>query len=110
MAGRPWTSYEVAATVEDYFSMLDDEVHGRDYHKGHHREDLAKKLEDRSDSAIEYKHRNISAVLRELGLKRISGYKPLHNYQASLSEAVDHELRRRGQRFVRLLVEDAELR
>ena len=42
----------------------------------------------RPRGSIEFKHRNISAVLKGLGEDWIPGYKPALNFQASLAEAV----------------------
>jgi hypothetical protein len=49
-------------------------------------------LIDRPEGAIERKHQNISAVMRELGRPWISGYKPLGNYQALLERVVIDQL------------------
>lgn len=43
---------------------------------------------NRSPGSIERKHENISAVLQELGLPWIKGYKPLGNFQDNLAAAV----------------------
>ena len=92
VVGLPWSAIEVTVTVRDYFDMLEDEVHNRPYSKTEHRRRLVQLLDGRTEQAIEYKHRNISAVLRELQCRYIIGYKPLANIQSSLAEAVDHEL------------------
>lgn len=42
----------------------------------------------RPRGSIEYKHQNISAVLKGLGEDWIPGYKPAFNFQASLVDAV----------------------
>lgn len=42
----------------------------------------------RSEASIEFKHRNISAVLSELGLPRIGGYIPAWNFQGAIAEAI----------------------
>ena len=42
----------------------------------------------RGRGSIEYKHQNISAVLKGLGETWVEGYKPAFNYQASLEDAV----------------------
>lgn len=89
---NPWSKLEVEATVADYFSMLDDELHGRPYNKAEHRRRLMELLDSRSAPAIERKHQNISAILIELGMVYISGYKPLGNYQALLREVVTKRL------------------
>jgi hypothetical protein len=41
---------------------------------------------------VEFKHQNISAVLEELGLPWIPGYKPKRNYQRALLDGIDRYL------------------
>ncbi len=89
---QDWTHEEVEATVTDYLGMLSAEHAGQSYSKAEHRRRLKKLLSTRSESAIEYKHRNISAVLIALGLPYIDGYKPLHNYQQLLFEIVEDRI------------------
>jgi hypothetical protein len=89
MRGSDWTRAEVEAVVADYFSMLTDELAGVAVNKTEHRRRLAQLLMDRSDASIERKHQNISAILIELGLPYIDGYKPLGNYQGLLAEVVE---------------------
>jgi hypothetical protein len=86
--GEDWGQEEVEATVADYFKMLDKELRGQDYNKTEHRRHLSAILNKRSDGAIERKHQNISAVLRELDFPFINGYKPLGNYQQMLFSVV----------------------
>lgn len=86
---RPeWSDAEVSATVEDYFEMLHLEALGQEYSKAEHRRSLLKKLNGRSAAAVEFKHANISAILHELGLPYISGYKPRKNCQEALRKFV----------------------
>lgn len=87
-----WGQDEVRATVDDYLRMLRMELSGQRYNKSAHREMLKKVLSDRSDSAIEMKHQNISAVLLDLGVMSINGYKPLPNYQQRLFEIVTERI------------------
>jgi hypothetical protein len=47
---------------------------------------------DRSGASIEFKHRNISAVLELLGLYPIRGYLPAQNFQKAIVGAVDRYL------------------
>ncbi len=75
-----WSEKEVRAIVDDYFDMLLLELKGHTYKKSIHRNELLKSIQ-RSAGSIEYKHQNISAVLLELGMPYISGYKPARNYQ-----------------------------
>ena len=79
-----WSRLEVEAIVGDYLDMLILEIGGRAYNKSAHRQMLKPLLQGRSDPSIERKHQNISAVLLEMGLPFIEGYKPLRNYQRSL--------------------------
>jgi hypothetical protein len=73
--------------------MLRDEQAGRQYNKAAHRRALMQRI-DRANGSIEFKHCNITAVLEELGMKGIDGYKPRPNYQSSLLDAIDRYLER----------------
>ena len=46
----------------------------------------------RGHKSIEFKHMNISAVLAELGMPVIRGYRPMSNYQRAIFPAVDRYL------------------
>lgn len=80
--------------VADYFAMLADDIVGRAYSKADHNRQL-QAIIDRPRGSIEYKHQNISAVLKGLGEDWIPGYKPAFNFQASLVDAVVRWLERR---------------
>lgn len=82
-----WTDEQNDAIVADYFAMLADDIIGRPYSKAEHNR-LLQAVIDRPRGSIEYKHQNISAVLKGLGEDWISGYKPAFNFQASLVDAV----------------------
>lgn len=86
MAGE-WTDAENDAIVADYFAMLIDDVGGRPYSKAEHNRLLQTEIE-RGRGSIEYKHQNISAVLKGLGEIWIPGYKPAFNFQSSSADAV----------------------
>ena len=88
-----WSESEVAAAVEDYFNMLRHELQGQPYNKTEHRAALQERLHNRSKNSIEFKHPNISAVLVEMGLPYIDGYKPRYNYQRTLVPAIEDYLR-----------------
>jgi hypothetical protein len=87
-----WSRAEVEATVTDYLSMLEVELRGARYSKTAHRTALLSLLENRSAAAVERKHMNISAVLRDCGHPFIDGYKPYGNYQQLLAEVVADRL------------------
>jgi hypothetical protein len=93
---RDWAVEEVEAIVRDYFEMLTKEMRGQHYVKAHHRRALLPLLDRRSEGSVEMKHCNISAVLRDLDLPYIDGYKPRPNLQQLLSDRVTEEARRRG--------------
>lgn len=92
MAGD-WSDEQNDAIVADYFAMLGDDIAGRSYSKAEHNRLLQAAI-DRPRGSIEYKHQNISAVLKGLGQDWILGYKPAFNFQASLVDAVVRWLQR----------------
>lgn len=85
--GDAWTDGENDLVVDDYFAMLKADQAGTPYNKAQHNRDLQTKI-NRGRSSIEFKHQNISAVLRALGEDWIPGYKPAFNFQNSLVDAV----------------------
>ena len=74
--------------------MLEQELLGRSFVKRKYNERLQKLLNGRSIAAIEYKHRNISAVLDELDFPSIAGYKSLDHFQGILADEVAMQLER----------------
>jgi len=94
MPNAPWTDEENDRIVADYFAMLADDVAGRPYSKAEHRRALVPLLNGRSEGSVEFKHQNISAVLKGLGEDWIPGYKPAFNFQTSLIDAVARWLAR----------------
>lgn len=90
-AGKAWSSDEIEVIVADYLEMLKTELAGGKYNKAKRNRALQEKT-GRSKGSIEFKHRNISAVMEKLWLPRISGYKPAQNYQGMLYEIVDDQL------------------
>lgn len=101
-----WSQEEVDAIVADYFSMLEKELRGEPYSKSEHRNVLRPLLRNRSESSIEFKHANISAILIEIGFPPIRGYQPRSQYQGLLKDTVleyledDVELSTLALRFV----------
>jgi len=88
-----WSRVEVEAIVADYLQMLTLELAGQSYSKAAHRQNLLRKLADRTGSSIEFKHANISAAMVDLGFPYISGYKPRSNYQALLATVAAEQVR-----------------
>lgn len=85
---REWTDEELNLIVADYFEMRDAEIRHEPYDKTQHRRTLMGKI-DRSNSSIEFKHHNISAVLQQLDLPWINGYKPRAHFQKSILNAIE---------------------
>ena len=88
MSSEAWTDEENDLIVADYFAMLVNDVSGVLYSKADHRRRLVPRLRNRSEGSVEFKHQNISAVLKGLGEDWIMGYKPAFNFQLSLVDAV----------------------
>ena len=89
--GTDWTATENDLIVADYLEMLKLELAGYSFVKSRRNEAL-RQFVKRSAGSIEFKHQNISAVLKLLGLPWIQGYKPLPNYQQSLTQAIDRAI------------------
>ncbi|GIK35398.1 MAG: hypothetical protein AMXMBFR45_05030 [Gammaproteobacteria bacterium] len=104
-----WSESEVEAAVADYFRMLRLELTGHRYNKTEHRRALMEQLNNRSDSSVELKHQNISAVLIEMGIPYIDGYKPRFNYQRSLLPAAVTEFLKYHPEFQQLVARDSEV-
>lgn len=102
-----WSRSEVEAIVADYFDMLGSELRGMSFNKAAHRRALVKLLAGRSEEAVEFKHCNISAILNELGVPCIDGYKPRGNYQRLLAEIVADRLSVASS-LVRIVAEDVD--
>lgn len=91
--GDDWTQDEVILTVGDYLTMLEAELSGASYSKTEHRRRLLQHLSTgRTEAAVEFKHQNISAVMLELGLPYIRGYRPARNYQGALATEVQRRI------------------
>lgn len=103
-----WSKREVEAAVEDYFNMLKFELTSRKYNKTEHRRALMRQLNNRSDGSIELKHQNISAVLIEMGMPYIEGYKPRSNYQRSLLPSTISNYLKRNPEVTMLFKTDSE--
>jgi len=86
--GTIWHDDELDMIVDDYFSMLFAELSGQPYVKSRHSSVLMSKI-GRTHRSVEFKHQNISAVLDELGMPWIPGYKPKLNFQNAIFDAID---------------------
>src|ERR1700678_3051458 len=89
--GTNWQDDELDAIVTDYFAMLAADLSGRPYVKSRHSAALMAQI-GRTHRSVEFKHQNISAVMDELGMPWIPGYKPKRNYQNAIFDAIDRYL------------------
>jgi hypothetical protein len=94
--GRAWTRREVELVVNVHLHMLRMQLMGQTPNKAEHNRQLQTMLPARSKASIEYKHCNISAVLVELGVPPLAGYRPPFNYQQLLVPSCfgGHRMRR----------------
>lgn len=83
-----WAKKEVCLIVNDYFKMLHLDLKKEKYNKTSSRILLLPQLNNRSEGSIEFKHQNISAILAQVGMPFIKGYKPRFNYQGLLEDEV----------------------
>jgi hypothetical protein len=97
--GTDWTADEVAVLVGSYFLMLAEERAGRDYNKSEYRRGVIAAI-GRKPGSIERKLQNVSAVLDEIGVPWIQGYKPLPHYQDALVAVVEQHWRLHPELFV----------
>ncbi|WP_342612694.1 DUF3883 domain-containing protein [Burkholderia ambifaria] len=107
--GQDWNREEIEATVQDYFQMLNLEAHQQEFSKSHHNAQLRKNLTSRSKGSIDLKHNNISAILDQLGLPYIVGYKPRSHFQGLLREIVISYIERE-QQFIQGIIDAIEER
>ena len=92
MAGVDWTDLENDLIVADYFEMLALDQAGFSFNKSERRRNLLSLLQNRSEGSIEFKHANVSAVMKILGQDIVTGYLPRFNIQMPLVDAVIRHL------------------
>lgn len=85
--GSVWSRAEVESIVPAYFEMLKLELSGKSFVKKSFINDQMK-FSGRSRGSVEFKFQNISAVLSNLNLPFVYGYKPSKNYQSLLGVVV----------------------
>lgn len=90
--GEDWSRIEVEACVADYLQMLALQLNGQSFNKSERIRRLMGRLDGRSETSIEYKFRNVSAVMEALGWPTVRGYRAAENYQRLLYEVVEANL------------------
>ncbi len=96
-----WTEEELGAAVGAYLKMLRIEIGGSRVVKKRVNEELrAGVLANRSQSAVEYRMRNISRVLDDLGLPWIDGYRPASNVGNEVRRKIEAQIKDLGKDLV----------
>ncbi|MEC9344619.1 MAG: DUF3883 domain-containing protein [Pseudomonadota bacterium] len=108
VTGSNWSDREIDLIVADYFDMLRLDLAAVRFVKSH-RNAALRALTGRTIKSIEYKHRNISAVLEELGEPWLRGYAPARNFQKRLTAGVERHLATLHQPLVGVAVERLQL-
>lgn len=88
----PWSTTEIRLIVADYLDMLVLDLNGQRFNKAERRRRLLPLLNQRTEASIEFKRRNISAVLQSFGIPPLQGYLPASNVQRELIEEVVGQL------------------
>ncbi len=93
--GSDWSDEEIDASVSAYLTMLRDEISGKPYNKAEMNRQLrAESLRNRTKGSVEFRMQNISAVLRGLNRRWISGYKPAANVGSEVTSRIVASLER----------------
>ena len=88
-----WSKSEIKAAVGAYLTMLALELNGQKFNKAQENRLLRQgALADRSESSVEFRMRNISTVLEQLGRARIKGYRPAENVGANVEQGIREAL------------------
>ncbi|MDE0309784.1 MAG: DUF3883 domain-containing protein [Acidiferrobacterales bacterium] len=90
-SGTDWSGWEIDLIVEDYFDMLNKELQGIAFRKVDHNRKI-QSLTGRTKGSVEFKYRNVSAVLEIIGCPQIKGYLPAKNIQKALLPGVERHL------------------
>lgn len=85
--GKPWSTFEIEAIVSTYKEMLWLQILGQEFSKADFNLTLQRRI-GRSKASIEFKLRNISAVMSILQLPEVRGYLPAGNFQKALFDCV----------------------
>lgn len=89
--GSAWSDSELEAAIAAYRRMLVAEDRGQPLTKRDVVESMMKAT-GRTKGSIEMRLQNVSAVLQELGLPWIDGYKPLSHYPERLKHLIERDL------------------
>lgn len=85
--GRQWNNFEIESIVSAYKEMLWLQVLQHEFTKSEFNLSVQRKT-GRSRASIEFKFRNISAVMSVLQLPEVRGYLPARNFQKALFDCI----------------------
>lgn len=97
-----WSEQEIDLAIDAYLQMLEAELDGRSFVKAEYNRGVSTAT-GRTRGSVEFKFANISAVLQDLGLPWVDGYKPRANYQTDLRRAMERRLAVDGDSLPRYL-------
>ncbi|HEF4762512.1 TPA: HNH endonuclease [Pseudomonas putida] len=84
-----WSESEIKAAVGAYLTMLALEQQGQKFNKALENRLLRQsELADRTEGSVEFRMRNISTVLQQMGRAWIEGYKPAKNVGANVVRGI----------------------
>jgi 5-methylcytosine-specific restriction protein A len=84
-----WSEPEIKAAVGAYLTMLALEQKGQKFNKALENRLLRQgALVDRTEGSVEFRMRNISTVLQQMGRAWIEGYKPAKNVGANVVQGI----------------------
>jgi len=93
-----WSEDEIEASVDAYLKMLQWETDGVKYVKSKINAELREgPLSARTKGSVEFRMQNISAVMQELGIKWIKGYKPATNVGEQVKTNIKHVILKRDE-------------
>ncbi len=96
--GAEWSEIELEASVDAYLMMLKSETEGIPYVKSKINAELREgPLSKRTKGSVEFRMQNISAVMRELGIAWIKGYKPAANVGEQVKANIKRVILRRDE-------------
>ena len=96
--GSDWSDEELEASVDAYLKMLKWETEGTKYVKSKINSELRDgPLSSRTKGSVEFRMQNISAVMQELGVTWIKGYKPAANVGEQVKTNIKKVILRRDE-------------
>lgn len=87
-----WSDREVRILVSEYVTMLKAQLRGEAFVKAEHNRRVRTLVANRTRPSVEFKLRNVSFVLDEMGLPWVQGYVPASNRQYALVAATTDAL------------------